>query len=523
MAVLITQGTRWSKGATFFTRFKKLAKYKIYMHIWSLYLVLALSLAFWHEPWADEAQAWLIARDSSMSDLLFRVIRYEGSPALWHLLLMIPAKIGMPFEIINIFSVLIASTGIFALLKNAPFHPVIKILLPFTFFLFFQYSVIARSYVLVPVLLFVLASFYRSWPRKILKFILLIGFLANVSAHAAILSVAIFMHCFADIIKKWTELNDTDKRKYIFAACTYIILLALALVQMYPADDCYFARGIKPDMRTFVASSVRIMSDALISNYALDGFKINSYIDCIRYVFITFVFVVFAVWFLWRKVLLLYSVPTFGLLILFHFKYYNVWHQGILFVFFIFVLWISIDKETEFSLYQFTKQQSCFNYSPFKNRLLPQMMNILLGIICVTQIYWSANVLLYDINNPYSGSKKAARFLKANGYNSYEITGLEFKSIAIQPYFTNNIFGNINPGSNKGFWWWSYNNGYDMDIESILDDKPDVIIDSIITRRENPPRIIEGYNVVENCPGGLYWKTGIVEKEHFVIYLRIYK
>ena len=37
-----------------------------------------------HEPWSDEAQAWLMGRDTGFGDLLFRALRYEGSPGLWH-------------------------------------------------------------------------------------------------------------------------------------------------------------------------------------------------------------------------------------------------------------------------------------------------------------------------------------------------------------------------------------------------------------------------------------------------------
>jgi hypothetical protein len=49
-----------------------------------------------HEPWFD-AQAWLIARDATLWDLLAHRVRYEGSPGLWHLLLWFLSRAGMPF------------------------------------------------------------------------------------------------------------------------------------------------------------------------------------------------------------------------------------------------------------------------------------------------------------------------------------------------------------------------------------------------------------------------------------------
>ena len=52
-----------------------------------------------HEPWFDEALAWLIARDSSIYEILFVTPHYEGHPSLWHLILVPFAKLGAPYEL----------------------------------------------------------------------------------------------------------------------------------------------------------------------------------------------------------------------------------------------------------------------------------------------------------------------------------------------------------------------------------------------------------------------------------------
>ena len=48
--------------------------------------VVAFTLRY-HEKWADEAQAWLIARDLDLKTIWFHELRYEGSPGLWHTIL----------------------------------------------------------------------------------------------------------------------------------------------------------------------------------------------------------------------------------------------------------------------------------------------------------------------------------------------------------------------------------------------------------------------------------------------------
>ena len=56
-----------------------------------VFVVLAVFVGGVHEPWADEAQAWLIARDATLYDLLFELPSGELNPSLWHLLLIFPS------------------------------------------------------------------------------------------------------------------------------------------------------------------------------------------------------------------------------------------------------------------------------------------------------------------------------------------------------------------------------------------------------------------------------------------------
>ena len=50
--------------------------------------VLGVAIPF-HEPWADEAQAWVIARDSKFWELFRYRLHYEGHPADWYFLLRV--------------------------------------------------------------------------------------------------------------------------------------------------------------------------------------------------------------------------------------------------------------------------------------------------------------------------------------------------------------------------------------------------------------------------------------------------
>src|SRR4051794_38794536 len=109
--------------------------------VFSVYLVLLAISASHHERWMDEAQAWLLAKDVSVKELLVKYLRYEGSPGLWHLILMLPAKLGLPYYTINMVAACFSALGSWIFLRYAPFPPLIKVLYPFSFFAFFQYGI----------------------------------------------------------------------------------------------------------------------------------------------------------------------------------------------------------------------------------------------------------------------------------------------------------------------------------------------------------------------------------------------
>ena len=82
----------------------------------------------------------------------------------------------------------IAFLGVSVLVTTSPFPRFIKLLLPFTFYLAFQYAVVARSYVWVPLLLFLCAYFWPERLQRPLPIVLCLGLLANVALHAAVIS-----------------------------------------------------------------------------------------------------------------------------------------------------------------------------------------------------------------------------------------------------------------------------------------------------------------------------------------------
>jgi len=166
-----------------------------------------------HEPWADEAQAWLIARDCSGVELLFQRLRYEGPPGLWYLILMVPSKILPYYPTIQVISFSIAVAGIFVFWRTSPFPPILKTLFPFTYFIFYQYAVVARSYVLLPLLIFLVGHYYPQRFRRVYLFTLLLCLLAYVSVFSALIAISTMLVHFLDLLKWWKELEGEERKR----------------------------------------------------------------------------------------------------------------------------------------------------------------------------------------------------------------------------------------------------------------------------------------------------------------------
>lgn len=116
----------------------------------AVYAVVVITVMCFHEPWFDEAQSWLIARDCSWHDLLLVRPHYEGHPPLWWLLLAIPARLGVPYEWgIKSIQLVTAVFFVWLLVFRSGLPKVLRIILPFTYFVCYQDGVTSRPYVLM--------------------------------------------------------------------------------------------------------------------------------------------------------------------------------------------------------------------------------------------------------------------------------------------------------------------------------------------------------------------------------------
>ncbi len=458
--------------------------------LWFIFMVYIVALLIFipkHEHWADEAQSWLLARDSSFYELFFKYLRYEGSPGLWHLVLWIPSRI-LSYSALSYISGIIASVGIYLLLFKSPFPIWIKIILPFSYFLFFQYAIVARSYVLLIPLLFGIATIYQKKFDRPFLFVILVILLANVSMHGCFLAIIILLDSFIDLLVAWKDLN---KRRLITQSLSYLLFGAsmyFIYIQLKPPGNLSFStEGFTFRWPHFKELSQEVLI-AVFSEKAWLSYPI---------------LILSIIWFSLTKRFLLFFLGSISLLVLFSI-YYNVWHQGTIFLFWIFVLWISLENKPRFEF-----------AANLKNPLLLSIV-----IILFIHVYWNAVAVKNDFKGHYSASESVANFIKENNYEGKSIHAYHFWSVSIQPYFKENVYTASRYFENKAFWRWTIGNEYPDPFEEVLKRNHDMITFSK-PHLYPVPELVEGYSQVDQSfIGEVYWKNRIQEYVEFVVWVK---
>ncbi len=368
------------------------------------YVFMVWYLALRHAPWFDEAQAWLIARDSSLADLFLRVTHYEGSPALWHLLLMIPAKAGLPYLTLNLIAAAFATAGALLLIWRSPLPLITRLLLPFTFFSLFQYAIIARSYVLIPLLIYLAAILYPSRRTKTVRYLLVLILLANVSLHGSLIAGSILAVDLAQNLLGWRSLDKHGRSRVVLKGSGLFAMATLVVLQALPAADISAAKDYTWD----IAQISKIGWDMLNRSFSE------------RWWVTIPILLVSLVWFWRRGVIWYYLVPVILLSALFGIKYYNRWHEGALLYLWIFCLWLSFyDRELVPDKAAAPAQTS----GPLRGIkkiaaavLQPRPLRIWMVLAATTilgiHVYWGMWSWFTGARHPYSGSRAAAQVIR---------------------------------------------------------------------------------------------------------------
>jgi hypothetical protein len=460
-----------------------------------------------HEPWWDEAQAWLIARDATMTDLFTERLAYEGHPPLWYLVLAIPAKAGLPYKSMHVVAALIAITGVALLQRQRNVPLPIRILLPFTFYFAYQFTVVARSYVILGALLIAVAAIYDRRSERFWLFVAILLAMANVSIHGTGIASALAL-LFA--LDDWRARRSGDPavplpRLFLGAALFVIDIAFLALVTFPPADIS--ARFNMHNAFT-LRKTFSIPSNAYIET--LFGFDWFFTILASQLAFLLLLF-----WFWRTRTLGLFALMVLSV-VLPCAVYYSPWHEGVFFFILVTALLVSFQR-------------------PVADRRLRYAVTIVLALVLGRQIYWTACSYAYDASSAMTGSRAAAEYIRQHHIDRPHLYAVGVRCTELQPYFSSNIFGNQRTAGGAAFWDWSERNPWPgwrraqrewirwMNLQ--LAQRPDYVLvatgfngdiffSSMMSKRAD-------YRRVKIFRGRLFWKTTPIESIMFHLYERV--
>jgi hypothetical protein len=419
----------------------------------SLYAALVAFAIPFHEPFADEAQAWQLARSLSLPALFQTYIRYEASPGLWHLLLWVLIHLHVSYNGLHWVCGAIAVAATALLVFKSPLPRYLKLLLPFTYFLLFQYAVVARSYVLVPILLYLIA---QSWKKSPLVVALLLGLLANVALHATVISGGLALVYLIEQVRNGGAKEPRRLRQLLLGALLLLILWAFAVwTALPPSDNSYFTSYAH-------------------GNHKYVFFALRSLLwgTCEPWILSIPYWIAIALWFNARGKLF-YLLPVLLFAGFSGAVLANWWHVGLLAPLLICLAWITWPSQEE------------------KVSRPETVGRIALAVMACMQILWSCYAIEFDHYNAYSPDLATAVYLRplvrqgagiAVTYSD-DPDGRGYRAVGILPYFDHNIFINLP----EPFWLWSSGNQTEKMFMQVLPAHPAVVVVEVRSRHPELP------------------------------------
>jgi hypothetical protein len=217
-------------------------------------LVVAGTLC--HEPWRDEADAWLLARDHSPAGLFYWT-RYVGSPGLWYLVQMPFAQAGLPYQTQGLLNSAIAIATAALVLWRLPLPDLTKRLVIFSYLPAYEYGVIARSYGLSLLLLAALAALVARRGERPLLFAALVALLAQTNPHSLVLAA-----CLTGLLL-WEGRTGLRRRDIRWGLVLASAGCVLALVQLVPRPGVPLAPDT-PEFSRACRTAVTVWQNAIV-------------------------------------------------------------------------------------------------------------------------------------------------------------------------------------------------------------------------------------------------------------------
>ena len=454
---------------------------------------------------------------------------------MWDLLLLPFAKLGAPYElslaIVNIFFITLA---VAVLLFKSPFPKIVRCLLPFNFFLFYQFGVISRPYCILVLAMFLAAACHKNRNEHPVKYLLCLALMCSVHTFGIIIAGGFCIVWLGEIFGQHYKNGTlakvlTDKRCWLMLAL--LLFVVLILIEIFPSENTYVdGKATSKEIFHFSFNFIQLLWIFLILTEAAVGQmpqSLSTSYDTTSLITLSIVAVIIFILavsiFYSNKKLLNFLVPYLIFSLFCTLVYFSPHHMGIITALLIYEFWIIVDESGKVKLPKYI--QMLMNNLHGKMRTVAKSLAF---IPLLVPIAWSCSSSYFEIRYPY-WINAAADFIKEYDLDDYKILSpwtqepkenvdvewalddstldyydypkLQGWATAILPYFDNNIFYNYNiDDHDKTFMY--YQSSTEEEAEAIINKwreqgPPDVVLDRCQLTRVYPDIDVNDYVAVK--------------------------
>ena len=465
------------------------------------FAVLALIGLLHHELWRDEVQAWLLAINSPTLIDLFRNMRTEGHPGLWHLCLYGLAHLSRHPLTMQLFHLAIAVTNVCLIARFAPFNRLQKGLLTFGYFTFFEYAIISRSYGLGLFFVLLFCCLYPRYLRRpnLLPFIAL-GLLANTSLHGLLLSIALSIPLLWPSPRRSLQSGRSTTGRSVtgrsitgrstigrlihwrtLAAGTSVLLAgwltcyaqiiraapgnsALNLARSAASEHESWTAVVRPFLRSIALiwrsyfPIPKVWGDRVWGENILTDIRYSPSYEGISVALLasfalSLLLIAFVVILLWSrpKLLTAYCIGTLSLLAFSHYVFLgSIRHHGHLFILLLACLWLA-KLESRYLAPGWLKRRSPSHLATLSSWLW-KLHGPFWTFLLMCHFFGGSALYSIDLMHPFSASRDTAEFLRSHHLDHYPIVGYDDRYTSTLSAYLDQPIYYPNQGQFSSFW-----------------------------------------------------------------------
>jgi len=493
------------------------------------FIVLSTILILKHEFWCDEILAWHLSSESqSISQFINWLTHSYGHPFLWNLILYIVSHfITNNVEAMKVIHLTISTAIVFLFLKYSSFNKLIKILFVFSYFIFYEYSIISRNYSLGVLFIILFCILYKEKYKNLILLGIVLFFMGQANLYSFIISIVFTFLLILDILRDRKKIKK-EVNKFVLLGFFLIILFGIILIFLQFKNEIFkdnaFTHSIPQILSNFFniyGISFKDIEKGFVSAFLpipevrINFWDTNLIVTLLsNYVYlIPIVIFLISILILKRRTVILFILGTISISIIPLFIYVGyLRHFGHFFILFISLLWISNLENNDDKFF--------FNINC---KLIKAISNTFLIIILIISVIGTGIASYYDYKYPFSSGKQVAQFIRDNYSNkNIKLIGYhDFSAETIAGYLNKGIYYPEMKEYSKFVNWETRNKNLSLtdafkDIGSIADEGEFFLFvkDREPITKQEEDEIKHDYNEIKEVK----FENSIVPRENFYLY-----